>query len=405
MTDRADAREHAGNSMRRVVLTTGGTGGHVFPALAVAEVLTDWGVDCLFVGSEYGREAEWVKQAGLEFVGLPVRGVLGRGIRAVGALGSMAVSVFKGRKLLGDFRPDAVAGFGGYASCAALTAAWMRDVPVLVHEQNSFPGLTNRLMGRIADRVCLSMPGFSGVGFDAGGAFPKAKCIWTGNPVRRAFLEAARRADPVTDGPHAPRLLVVGGSLGAKALNTLVLAGLPRLMEAGVEIRHQTGRLDYERVIAGYRAHGLETNRVTPFIGDMPEAYAWADLVLCRAGASTVAELAVCGKPAVFIPFPYATHDHQAYNAKVVCHGGAAMMFTEREVSLKDVLGSILMLLRDRDQLGMMSKAALAQARPDAAESVAREIMSMITGLEPAPGRSEAPGEGYKRFGKDYRIG
>ena len=378
--------------MRRVLLTTGGTGGHVFPALAVAEVLNEWGVSCLFVGSDYGREAEWVREAGLDFVGLPVRGVLGRGFRAVGALGGMALAVFKANNIVKDFKPDAVAGFGSYASCAALTAAWMCDVPVLIHEQNSFPGLTNKLMGRIAKRICLSMPGSSGDGAES--AFPHGKCVWTGNPVRRAFLEAMLHTMPSPEANHVPRLLVVGGSLGSQTLNSLVLAGLTRLAEAGVDVLHQTGKQDYERVVASYRAYGMSTDRVVPFISDMPAAYAWADLVLCRAGASTVAELAVCGKPAVFIPFPQATHDHQAYNARLVCHDGAAMMFTEKELTRKDALGAILMLLRDQDQLLMMSKAAKELSRIDAAESVAREIMQLAAGTDDAFPSGEEPQAG-----------
>ena len=372
----------AGSGMRRVLLTTGGTGGHVFPALAVAEVLNERGVSCLFVGSDYGREAEWVREAGLDFTGLPVRGVLDRGFRAVGALGGMALAVFKANKILREFKPDVVAGFGSYASCAALTAAWMRDVPVLIHEQNSFPGLTNRLMGRIAKRICLSMPTSSGEGAES--FFPHGKCVWTGNPVRKAFLEAMLHATPSPEANHTPRLLVVGGSLGSKALNSLILAGLTRLAEAGVDVLHQTGKQDYERVEAGYRAYGMPADRVVPFISDMPAAYAWADLVLCRAGASTVAELAVCGKPAVFIPFPHATHDHQAYNARLVCHDGAAMMFTEKELAKKDALGAILMLLRDKDQLTLMSRAARDLSRIDAAESVAREIMKLFGGTNDA---------------------
>ena len=355
--------------MKRVILTTGGTGGHVFPALAVAETLRTHGVECLFVGSEYGREGEWAREAGLEFVGLPVRGVLGRGFRAVGALFNMVRAVGMARKLVKNYKPDAVAGFGSYASCASLVAARTLGLPILVHEQNSYPGLTNRMMGRLAKTVCLSMDDASESGFQA------EKCIWTGNPVRKSILAAAGSMHP--EGAHAPHLLVLGGSLGARAVNSVVLGGLLRFMEAGIEIRHQTGRDDYERVEAGYKAHGLDSSGVMPFIDDMAEAYAWADLVLCRAGASTVAELAVCGKAAVFIPFPHATHDHQVHNARIVCREGAGMMFSEQEAVHKDVTGTLLMLLRDKDQLLIMGKAALTLARPDAAESVAAEIMKL----------------------------
>jgi UDP-N-acetylglucosamine--N-acetylmuramyl-(pentapeptide) pyrophosphoryl-undecaprenol N-acetylglucosamine transferase len=353
---------------KRVILTTGGTGGHIFPALAVAEALRAQGAACLFVGSRHGPEAGWAAKAGLEFVGLPVRGVLGRGLRSLAALAGMAVSVGKALALVRRWKPDVAAGFGSYASCAPLFAAAILGVPVLVHEQNAVPGLTNRLLGRLAKRICLSLP----VGDDV---FARRKCVRTGNPVRASILRA--RDLPARGERKAPRLLVVGGSQGAKAINSVILAGLPRLFDAGIELRHQTGKADYERVAAGYAAFGYKTAAVTPFIDDMAEAYAWADLVLGRAGATSVAELAVAGKPALFIPFPYATHDHQTRNAQAVCNVGAAMMITEKELAHKDAVGTLLMLLADRDQLGVMSRAALASASPDAAGNVAREILEL----------------------------
>ena len=352
---------------RRVILTTGGTGGHIFPALAVAESLRAQGAECLFVGSRRGPEAHWAEKAGLEFVGLPVRGVLGRGLRSVAALGGMGLSVFTSLKLLRCWKPDVVAGFGAYASAAPLLAAAIRGVPILVHEQNAFPGLTNRLLGRLAKRICLSLP-------VDGDVFERSKCVRTGNPVRASIL----RVREASAQPHeAPRLLIMGGSQGARAINSVILAGLTRLLDAGIELRHQTGQADYERVVAGYAAFGHSIENVTPFIDDMAEAYAWADLVLSRAGATSVAELAVAGKPALFIPFPHATHDHQTRNAQAVRRDGAAMMITEKELAHKDAVGTLLLLLEDRDQLGVMSRAALDLASPDAAGNVAREILAL----------------------------
>ena len=367
----------------RVILTTGGTGGHIFPALAVAEVLQAQGVDCLFVGSQYGSEAEWAARAGVEFVGLPVRGVVGRGVRAVTALAGLIFAVIKAVKLLRRYKPDVVAGFGAYASFAPLCAAVLCRVPIVLHEQNMYPGMVNKLFGRRARRVCLSMPGTRYV---APRAFPRARSVWTGNPVRAALL---RVRDTDVAVPHPPRLLVVGGSQGAKAVNSVILAGLPRLIEAGVELRHQTGKQDYERVAAGYAAFGYHSAMVTPFIEDMAEAYAWADLVLCRAGATTVAELFITGKPALFIPFPYAANDHQTSNARAVCDAGAGVMITEKELAEKDAIGTLLLLLRDEDQLAIMSKAALERSRPKAAAHVARAIMKAAR----KQWRSAAPSE------------
>ena len=270
------------------------------------------GAELLFVGSQNGSEAKLAKQAGLEFRGLPVRGVLGRGLRSVGALWGLFRAVFMARAIVKDFRPDAVIGFGAYASFPSLVAAKLSGVPIAVHEQNAMPGLTNRMLAKLAKRVFLSLP-------DVTGAFDAKKSQLTGNPVREAIVESGENA---VGHPGTRRLLVMGGSQGAKAVNSVILASLERLTKAGIEIRHQTGSFDLERVLAGYRAHGVDASGVTPFIEDVAAAYQWADLVLCRAGATSVAELAVAGKPAVLVPFPYATHDHQTYNAQVMVDQG-----------------------------------------------------------------------------------
>ena len=350
----------------RVVLTTGGTGGHIFPALAVAERLKQEGADILFIGSQYGPEAGLAAQAGLAFRGLPVRGVLGRGMAAAGAAAGLLGAVWPACRILAEFRPEVAAGFGAYASVAPLLAARLRGVPIALHEQNAMPGVTNRLLGKVADRIFLSIP----VGE---GAFPKTKCVLTGNPVR----EAIAALPPKSGGSGTKRLLVMGGSQGAKAVNSVVLANLDRLAAAGVEIRHQAGNHDLERVRAGYLAHGLDASKVTAFIDDMAEAYAWADLALCRAGATTVAELAAVGMPSVLIPFPYATHDHQTHNAKALEAAGAARLVPEGEVGRVDVGGMLLSLLSGGDDLPAMSRAARAAARPDAAAAVARGILSL----------------------------
>lgn len=207
----------------RIILTTGGTGGHIFPALAVAEQLRREGAELLFVGSQYGSEAKLAKQAGLEFRGLPVRGVLGRGLRSVGALWGLFRAVFMARAIVKDFRPDAVIGFGAYASFPSLVAAKLSGVPIAVHEQNAMPGLTNRMLAKLAKRVFLSLP-------DVTGAFDAKKSQLTGNPVREAIVESGENA---VGHPGTRRLLVMGGSQGAKAVNSVILASLERLTKAG----------------------------------------------------------------------------------------------------------------------------------------------------------------------------
>ncbi|UZP67296.1 undecaprenyldiphospho-muramoylpentapeptide beta-N-acetylglucosaminyltransferase [Desulfovibrio mangrovi] len=360
--------------MKRFVLTTGGTGGHIFPALAVAEELRKRFPDAefLFVGGEYGPERDIVTRAGIEFVGLPVRGVLGRGLRAVGAVFGLAKATVRAMGIIGSFNPDAVIGFGGYAAFAACMGAKLREKPVAVHEQNSVPGLANKLLGKVADRIFISMP-------DPDEHFLPRKTVLTGNPVR-ANIRALREL-PVNE-TGSRRLLVVGGSLGARAVNTAVMAMLPTLREAGVTVHHQTGQADLERVRAAYEEAGMQGCTVEAFIDDMATAYAQADLVLCRAGATTVAELTVAGKPAVFIPFPYATHNHQVHNARFLERQGAALVVEERQLAADsaesvDLPALVTALICDSGRLKMMAQASRKQGWPEAAANVASGLLDI----------------------------
>lgn len=375
--------------MRRVILTTGGTGGHIFPALAVAEELSRRhpGVRILFLGGQYGPEADLAARAGLEYVGLPVRGVMGRGLRAVSAVAGMVLGVWRAMHVVRRFDPDMVVGFGGYAAFAGVLAGWLSGKPVAIHEQNAIPGLANRLLAHVARRVFLSLP-------DTAGAFPAQRSVTTGNPVRAAIVAVGADA-PVADAarPARPartrRLLVMGGSLGARAVNEAVVAALPALRDAGVELWHQTGTADWEKVRAGYKQAGFSDARVEAFIEDVASAYRWADLVLCRAGATSVAELAVAGKPSVLVPFPFATHDHQLHNARHVADAGAALVIEQKDLApvpggsggipAVDVARVLTQLLSDRERLADMGRAARALGRPDAAAAV-------VNGMEAALG-------------------
>lgn len=361
--------------MKRVILTTGGTGGHIFPALAVAEELRRRfpDIEFLFIGGMYGPERDIVSAAGIPFAGLPVRGVLGRGLRAVSALFGLGVSTVRAMRLIGSFNPDAIIGFGGYAAFAACMAGKLREKPVAVHEQNSVPGLANKLLGKVVDRVFISMS-------DPQEQFQPRKTVLTGNPVRDAILalRTARRDDAATE----KRLLVVGGSLGAKAVNKAVTDMLPMLRDAGVTVHHQTGKADFAAVEAAYREAGMQGCIVEPFIHDMAAAYAGADLVLCRAGATTVAELTVAGKPAVFIPFPHATHNHQVHNARYLETQGAALVVEERQLAPAsedsvDLAAMVTGLLNDRTRLTAMAGAAHKLGWPEAAANVASGLMDI----------------------------
>ncbi len=346
--------------MDNIILTTGGTGGHIFPALAVAEELRrrNPNANLLFVGSLYGPEERLMRQAGIPFEGLPVRGLLGRGFKAVGAGAQMALAVVKAVGILRRFKPDVVAGFGGYAAFAPMLAARILGVPGVLHEQNAIAGASNRFLAQLARRVCISLPNTSG--------FDMKKCVFTGNPVRAAVSAVGQ----VDRHRQTRRLLVMGGSQGAHALNAFMLENLAEFRGAGVEIRHQTGLTDEGSVRAAYMAAGYAPECVSAFIDDMAGAYAWADVALCRAGASTVAELCAAGLPSVLVPFPYAIHDHQTRNAEVLTRSGAAVLVPEGRMAVQRMSDILLRLLTMPGEREPMAAAALAAARPDAAARV-----------------------------------
>lgn len=383
------------NPLQRVLLTTGGTGGHVFPALAVAEELQKRNpqVAIMFVGSQYGPEVRMVTNAGLEFRGLPVRGFLGRGVKAITAGLLMTQAVFKSLWIVCGFKPQVTVGFGGYAAFAPMVASCLRGFPTALHEQNAIAGVSNKVLARISRRVFLSMAGTEG--------FAVHKCVLTGNPVRASVAQvgiqrlehmAQQEAGPtvcVSDSTAASstknarpcevlsaprRVLIMGGSLGARALNDCVIGALPLFKAAGVELLHQTGPQDFEKVQAAYVAAGYAPHCVQPFIDDMGYAYSWADLALCRAGATTVAELAAAALPAVLVPFPYAIHDHQTFNARTLARAGAAVLVQEGDMQHVDVPALVVRMLEDTAGLYNMSKAAHAQARIDAAVRVVDEL-------------------------------
>ena len=347
--------------MDKIILTTGGTGGHIFPALAVAEALLrrNPNAEILFVGSQYGPERELVSRAGIAFEGLPVRGFLGRGLRAIGAGARMCVSLVRALGLVGRFKPQIVAGFGGYAAFAPMLAGAMRGVPCILHEQNAIAGTSNRILGRLARRVCVSLPGTEG--------FAPDKCVLTGNPVRAEVCAAGTEARQF----GTRNLLILGGSQGAHALNEAMIAMLPALRAANVNILHQTGTRDEETTRKAYVAAGYAPDCVRAFINDMAATYRWADLALCRSGASTVAELCACGLPAILVPFPHAIHDHQTQNARVMVDAGAARLVPEADLDPAWCAQLLTQLMDDAGTRQGMSAAARGLARVDAADRVA----------------------------------
>jgi len=353
----------------RLVITGGGTGGHLFPGIAVADaVLADVpGSDVLFIGT--GREIDRKALAGKPYRQATLTGSGLKGISWRGRLASLArlpVGLWQAWRLLRNFKPDLVLGVGGYVTGPVLLAARLMGVTTAIHEQNSVPGLANRLLGRFVDLVFLSLPGS-----EAG--FPPAKIRLVGNPLRSELLAAARKVESesrATRGGEAA-LLVLGGSQGARRVNQLILEAVAELQREGLVPRvvHQTGGLDLVQVQQGYREMGVAA-RVEPFIADMASVYAAADLVVSRAGATTLAELALFGKPALLIPYPYAADDHQRHNAEIMARRGAARVLNEAELSGVELAAELRTLLADPDRRREMAARARELATPDAAQKI-----------------------------------
>ena len=350
-----------------VVIAGGGTGGHLYPGLALADALADRGLAVGFVGTAGGIEARVVPGAGYPLHLLVGQQLRGGGVGRAVAGGVAALrGVVSGLALLRTLRPKLVVGVGGYASVAVVLAGWMRRLPTVLLEQNVVPGAATRLLARVAREVCL---GFA----EAAPYLPYARTVHTGNPLRASVLRA-------TPGPRAPGvgLLVFGGSAGAHRLNEAVLAAMPALRaSAQLRITHQTGAADLERVRAGYAALGV-TARVDPFIDDMGAAYGAADLVVSRAGAMSCAELTARGLPAILVPYPFAADDHQRLNAEVLAHAGAAEVVLDRGLTGDRLAATLRALLDDPARRTAMANASRSLGRPDAAARVADECLRLL---------------------------
>lgn len=342
-----------------VLIMAGGTGGHVFPALAVARQMHDAGFRVLWLGAENGMETRLVPQHGFEVAVLATGRLRGGGIKRklVGPL-QLLRALFQARRLIRRERPVLAIGFGGFVSAPGGLAARLSGVPLVIHEQNAVPGLTNRLLGHAADETLV---GFEGA--MRGG-------VWVGNPVRSEIAALGEPAERYARRRGPLRVLVLGGSQGALALNQ----DLPELLLAALgshlEVRHQCGAGREDEAGPVYQALGLPA-RVTEFIDDMAAAYAWADLVVCRAGALTVAEVAAAGVAALFVPLPTAVDDHQTLNARWLADRGAALLLPQDEMNA-GALARSLAGMTERDALAQIAGRARQLAVPDSAEQVAR---------------------------------
>ena len=362
----------------RLVIAGGGTGGHLFPGIAVAEEFLerDPSNEVLFIGTEHGIEARAVPAAGYRLEIISAAGIRGKGgLSQIKGMALMLYGYAQSRKVLKAFRPDMVLGVGGYASLPMVLAARGMQIPRYIHEQNAIPGMTNKMLAKFVDQVFITLE-------ESAKFFPKDSTLLTGNPLRRQILHQATTSageELRLGGQGRFRLLIFGGSQGAHAINMAMMAALPFLERTSdkLEITHQTGAKDADQVAEAYRKHGFDA-AVRPFIDDMAGAYQRADLVICRAGATTIAELTACGRPSIFIPFPHAVDDHQRCNAEALLKKGAGFMLLERELNGESLAGMICELMGDPEKLQRTGKLAFSLAKLDAAKIIVDEMMKGI---------------------------
>jgi UDP-N-acetylglucosamine--N-acetylmuramyl-(pentapeptide) pyrophosphoryl-undecaprenol N-acetylglucosamine transferase len=356
-----------------IAIMAGGTGGHVFPALAVAERLRADGLEVFWIGTRRGMEARLVPQHGFSLEWIGIEGLRGKGLATLALAPFRLIgAIWQAARILRRRRPEAVLGMGGFASGPGGLATRLFGLPLVIHEQNRVPGLTNQWLARIATRVFEAFPG----------SFPPARrAVACGNPVRveiAALPAPDERLALRLQGAGPRRLLVLGGSLGAQALNRTLPQALALLpARERPQVRHQAGEQTLAEAQAGYAEAGVAA-QVTPFFTDMAEAYAWADLVVCRAGALTISELAAVGLPAILVPYPHAVDDHQTGNARYLADAGAALLLPQTQLTPQSLAEHLTTLLGAPAHLLDMARAARAQAQPDAATRVAAACREAI---------------------------
>ncbi len=353
---------------RPVLIMAGGTGGHVFPALALARRLREQSVEVIWLGTRRGIEARLVPAEGIAIEWLSVGGLRGKGLSTrLAAPWRLTVALWQALRVMWRRRPSVVVGLGGFVTGPGGVAAWLTRRPLLIHEQNAIAGFTNRCLAYLAREVLEAFPG----------SFrPGVRTRAIGNPVRREIAALPAPAERLARRRGAVRLLVIGGSQGAVRLNTVVPYALARLDGNRFEVRHQAGERWCEACRQSYADAGVAAD-VRPFIDDMAEAYAWADLAICRSGALTVSELASAGLGAVLVPFPAAVDDHQTYNARHLVRAGAAVLIADRELTAQRLAAELERLSAERAVLLAMAEHARSLAKPDATEQLAAACLGL----------------------------
>ncbi|MFI3119544.1 MAG: undecaprenyldiphospho-muramoylpentapeptide beta-N-acetylglucosaminyltransferase [Methylococcaceae bacterium] len=343
---------------KRIVIMAGGTGGHVFPALAVAQALIEKGWQVSWLGTQKGLEGRVIPEQGIEIDWLSVAGVRGKGLLSlITAVLLLMKACLQAFKILRKRKPDVVLGMGGFVAGPGGLMAKLLGIPLIIHEQNRVPGTTNRLLARMANQVLEAFPD----SFNK-----KLKAKFTGNPLRKQFAIAFDAPFSKSE-PGEIKILVVGGSQGAQILNEVVPHALAALGSNALQIKHQTGVAMHKQVKDQYRSLGMKAE-VSAFIEDMVSAYQWADLVICRSGAMTVSEVAAAGVPAIFIPLPSAIDDHQTANARYLADAGAGLILMQKDLNTVTLVEHITKVVK---QLDVMSKTAKQYARLDATKAVA----------------------------------
>ena len=358
----------------KYLISGGGTGGHIFPAVSIANALKelDPEAEILFIGALGRMEMERVPQAGYKIIGLPVRGFnRAQPWKNVSVLIDLAKSIRQVKKIIRDFQPNVGVGVGGYASGAAMWAAANMGIPILLQEQNGFAGVTNKILKNKATKICVAYEGMERF-------FPADKIILTGNPVRQNLLQGRKSKID-----NRKSLLIIGGSLGARTINEAVLAGLPQLKAAGIHVVWQTGKTYYDKIQSSInRTSSIvqssieEWLEVQPFLGDMPDRYANADLVISRAGASSISELCLLGKPAILVPSPNVAEDHQTHNAMALVNKDAAVLVRDAEAA-EMLIPTALKLIQNDKQLTLLHTNILRLAQPDSARRIAEEVIKI----------------------------
>lgn len=354
----------------RYLISGGGTGGHIFPAVSIANALKelDPEAEILFIGALGRMEMERVPQAGYKIIGLPVRGFnRAQPWKNISVLIDLAKSIRQVKKIIRDFKPNVGVGVGGYASGAAMWAAANMGIPILLQEQNGFAGVTNKLLKDKASKICVAYDGMEKF-------FPADKIILTGNPVRQNLTDGKR--DEVR-GTKERNLLIIGGSLGARTINESVKSALLKLAGTDIHVVWQTGKTYYEKCRQAWEEAGSPANiECLDFLSDMPDRYAQADLVISRAGASSISELCLLGKPAILVPSPNVAEDHQTHNAKALVNKNAAVLVRDAEAAEK-LIPTALELIKDKKRLEQLHTNVLQLAQTDSAKRIAEEVIAL----------------------------